>query len=121
MGQDEHHRVVTAFGTAWESGDAGALAALLDPDVTALSDGGGNVCTARRPVRGAGRTARFLIGVVARRPGVEMSSHAVNGRTGLVLRQEEVVVGVVSCGVRDGRITDVWLVLNPEKLRGWND
>ncbi|MFC4015345.1 sigma-70 family RNA polymerase sigma factor [Nonomuraea purpurea] len=121
MGQDEHHLVVTAFGTAWESGDAGALSALLDPDVTALSDGGGNVRTARRPVRGASRTARFLIGVVARRPGVEMRSHAVNGRTGLVLRQEEVVVGVMSCGVRDGRITDVWLVLNPDKLRGWND
>src|SRR5260370_23193109 len=45
----EHKTAVAAFSSASAGGDLAALVALLDPDVTLTSDGGGAVSTARRP------------------------------------------------------------------------
>ena len=39
--------------------------AILDPQVTLVSDGGGVVSAARHPIHGADRVARFLIGIAA--------------------------------------------------------
>ncbi len=51
----EHRRVVEAFASAATSGDLAALIRVLDPDVVLVSDGGGLVTSARRPVLGADR------------------------------------------------------------------
>ena len=63
----EHRRVVEAFASAATSGDLAALIRVLDPDVVLVSDGGGLVSSARKPVLGArDRVARFLLGVLAK-------------------------------------------------------
>jgi RNA polymerase sigma-70 factor (ECF subfamily) len=43
----------------------------------------------------------------------------VNGRPGLVARLDGRVVAVIATEVRGGRLTDIWMVLNPDKLRAW--
>ncbi|SDR32058.1 RNA polymerase sigma-70 factor, ECF subfamily [Thermostaphylospora chromogena] len=115
----EHRRVVDAFSRACVEGDIDALLALLDPDVVLRSDGGGLVRAARRPILGAMRVARFLVGV--HRRFADGSSRlvpaTVNGGSGLLRIREGRVTGVYSLTVSEGRITEVHLVMNPEKLR----
>ena len=116
----EHSRVVTAFRLACESGDLDALVAVLDPDVTSVSDGGGKVRAALRPVVGADNVARFILGVMRKGPDLTIDEELVNGELGFVVRAGDQVVGTVSLGVADGRIHDIWMVMNPDKLTAWN-
>ncbi|MER6978514.1 hypothetical protein [Streptomyces carpinensis] len=113
-------RVVAAFRTACHTGDLATVLSLLDRDVTLIGDGGGKGHAPLNPIHGADRTARFLLGGLWQQPGVETTLHSVNGGTGLVLRHDDRVCGVVSFTVRHEKITAVWLVLNPDKLRSWN-
>lgn len=116
----ERSRVVAAFLAACSTGDVAALVALLDPDVRLVSDGGGRVSAARRPVVGADHVARFVLGIFAKHPHlVAELEGTVEPR--VVLRDGERVQSVVSFGVGDGRIDDLWIVLNPDKLAGWDD
>ncbi|GAA4201075.1 RNA polymerase sigma factor SigJ [Microbispora amethystogenes] len=110
-----HRRVVDAFARACLGDDVGALLALLDPEVVLRSDGGGVVRAARRPVLGAAKVARLLMGL--RRFGrFEIVRASVNGRPGLLRYREGRLATVIGLTVADGRITTVDMVLNPEKL-----
>ncbi|GAA5771840.1 RNA polymerase sigma factor SigJ [Streptosporangium roseum] len=115
---DEHRRVVEAFARASTGRDIDALLALLDPDVVLRSDGGGLVTAARRPVRGAGRVARFIAGVAERfGAGSRFTPIMVNGRPGLLRFRDGALSGVYALTVAGGRITEIHIVVNPEKLR----
>ncbi|MGV9775378.1 RNA polymerase sigma factor SigJ [Streptosporangium sp. NPDC003464] len=114
----EHRRVVEAFSRASKGCDIDALTALLDPDVVLRSDGGGLVRAARRPVRGAGRVARFIAGVAERfGAGGRFTPITVNGRPGLLRFRDGALDGVYALTVAGGRITEIDIVMNPEKLR----
>jgi RNA polymerase sigma-70 factor (ECF subfamily) len=116
----ERDRVVAAFAKACRDGDVEALAGVLDPNVVSRADGGTVVMVARKPVVGAAAVARYLLGVLTRRQElggpVEATMEAVNGRTGLVVRQAGEIVGVVDLAVAGGRVAEVTLLVNPEKL-----
>ncbi|MFD5615470.1 hypothetical protein ACFWIS_33485, partial [Kitasatospora sp. NPDC127060] len=45
----------------------------------------------------------------------------VTGARGLVARRAGVVLTVAAFDVADGRVTRIWAVRNPEKLRRWTD
>lgn len=121
----EQRRVLAAFTAAVDSGDLDALVAVLAPDATALGDGGGVVPAGRRPVVGADRVARLLLGLVStyrdRPPGLQLTPALVNGDLGLVVRfggpDGSPAHGVLGFAVADGRITGVFNQLNPAKLR----
>ncbi|WP_223628215.1 RNA polymerase sigma factor SigJ [Microbacterium sp. EST19A] len=117
---DQHDAIVREFWTACGSGDLTELVRLLDPNVVTLVDGGGRVRAALKPIRGADNVSRFLLGVVGRQDAIETRVESVNGRSGLVFRHQGVVVTVASFEMRAGLITDLWLTLNPDKLRTWN-
>ena len=55
----EQQRLLAAFIAAAQDGDLEALEAVLADDVVALSDGGGVVLAARKPVTGPERVAQF--------------------------------------------------------------
>jgi RNA polymerase sigma-70 factor (ECF subfamily) len=113
-----HDRVVRAFLAACATGDVARLLPLLDPDVALASDGGGVVRAARNVVRGPDRVARFLLGLAAKDPSLAVEPAGVEGRTGVLVRRAGQVVGVVSFDVRES-ISDVWVVVNPDKLGAW--
>ncbi|MEW9529932.1 RNA polymerase sigma factor SigJ [Microbispora sp. NPDC049125] len=112
----EHRRVVSAFARASVGDDLGALLALLDPDVVMRSDGGGVVTAARRPVHGALKVARLLLGI--RRFGTSrMVPATVNGRPGLLrYRGDDRLTAVIGLTVAGGRITAIDMIVNPDKL-----
>ena len=115
----EQARVVEAFRAAAEVGDVAALAELLDDDVTARTDGGGKVPGAgRKPLHGRRQVLKGMKATLRRAPaGARGQVRPVNGRPGLVMTVDDHVIGVIDLVVADGRITDVTLVLNPDKLK----
>lgn len=113
-----HAAVVERFLGAAVGGDLGALIELLDPDVEAVSDGGGKVSAALRPVRGADRVARFLAGLARKNAGAETSVVRVNGLMGIAMRRDGRPDTVISFAVAGGRVTRIHIVRNPDKLAG---
>jgi len=113
----EHSAAVTAFARATTTGDLGGLLAVLDPGVVLTSDGGGHVTAARRPVRGADRVARFLLGVAGKgHPDQRTDPITVNGLSGLAILSGTQLVAVASFTVFDRLIRRVDLILAPDKL-----
>ncbi|WP_407562524.1 RNA polymerase sigma factor SigJ [Streptomyces sp. 184] len=116
----EHHAgLVREFRRAWAAKDIGALVGLLDPGATSTPDSGGVVPAALRPIVGGEEIARAFAGVVGRAPGLELLERTVNGQLGVVARVDGVTVTVLAFDVEDERITHIWAMRNPEKLRAW--
>jgi RNA polymerase sigma factor (sigma-70 family) len=111
--------IVREFRRAWEAKDVHALIGLLDPDAVAIADGGGLAPAELRPLEGGERIARTFIAFADRVPGITLLESTVNGQPGLVVQQEGVTVTVCAFAVAGGRITRMWAVRNPEKLRPW--
>jgi RNA polymerase sigma-70 factor (ECF subfamily) len=92
---------------------------LLDPDATAIADGGGLVSAELHPIEGAERIARLLVDLAGRVPDLSLLERSVNGQPGLVAQQDGVTEVVMAFDVAGDRITHMWAVRNPEKLRSW--
>jgi len=112
--------ILRDFKRAWEARDIDALIGLLDPDATVIGDGGGLVRAELRPIEGGEQVARFFVGLAGRAPSnVTFLERTVNGQPGLVAQQDGVTVAVYAFHIAGDRITHIWAVLNPEKLRPW--
>jgi RNA polymerase sigma-70 factor, ECF subfamily len=112
--------VVRNFKQAWEAKDINALLGLLDPDATVIADGGGLASAALRPIEGAGQITRYLADLAARTArSVTILERTVNGQPGLVAQQDGIIVTVFAFEIAGDRITHIWAVRNPEKLRPW--
>jgi RNA polymerase sigma-70 factor (TIGR02957 family) len=112
--------VVERFFAACQGGDLAGLLELLAPDVTVWTDGGGKVQAARRPVRGAENVTRWLLGVL-RKPEAEGSAGRlveINGELNLLLTVHGRIIGAMTFDLADGRILNLRLQANPDKLRG---
>lgn len=111
--------LVREFKEAWEAKDIEALVGLLDPEATMVADGGGLVGTVLQPVEGGERIAEYLIHIASKAPGLTLLERTVNGQPGLVAQHRGVTVTVAALDVTGGRISRIWAVRNPEKLRPW--
>ena len=111
-----HRRTVEAFLAATAGGDLAGLLAVLDPDVVLTSDGGGIALAARRPVLGADRVARLLLGAAHRQPVVHRAV-TINGQAGYATTDPDGrLLAVCALTVRNGRVVRVDLVMSPAKL-----
>ena len=104
---------------AWEAKDIGALIGLLAPDATATADGGGLADASLSPIHGGEQIARYLIDIAARATDLTLLERTVNGQPGLVAQQDGVTVTVFAFDIAGDRITRIWAVRNPQKLRPW--
>jgi RNA polymerase sigma-70 factor, ECF subfamily len=112
----EQEAVVERFLAAVRSGDLQGLLDVLAPDVVVVSDGGGIVAAARRPIEGASRVAPVL-GSLARLAGdFEVMPIWLNGGSAVRLDLDGELNAVASLVIEDGRITRIYAVLNPQKL-----
>jgi len=103
------------------SGDVTTLMELLAPDATLWADGGGKFKAPRRPVHGADKIARFFaaVGTLPLDPGSTVEFADVNGGPAALLVGTEGPVAVLQVDLGDdGRITDVRMIGNPDKLAG---
>jgi len=113
----EQRRLVAAFLDASTRGDLDALLPLLDPSVVLRADGGGKVRAAGRPVEGAEKVAQVVLGGQRWYPSPWAGRLvAVNGGTGALLSMDGEVLAVVGITVAGGRITEIDVVANPDKL-----
>ena len=78
----EHEEAVERLVAALNTGDVQGLMDVLAPDVVSVADGGGKVKgAARRPIVGAERLARYLIGGMSKLEGTLVASATwVNGQ-----------------------------------------
>ena len=115
----EHDAVAQAFAAALATGDLDALVSVLDPAVVLRSDGGGKVSAARKPVFGADRVGRFLLGVPRLQPTATVEPTETADGLAFLVRIDGEADSIVSVSVAGGVVTDVWIVRNPDKLTLW--
>ena len=109
-----------AFFAASRSGDMKALAAILAADVSVHADGGGKRSAALNPVIGFDAVMR-----VHERLAVHFRHNAstlvraglVNGLPGFVTREADGELQTTALDIEDGKITTIYVVRNPDKLR----
>jgi hypothetical protein len=112
-----HDDLVRTFAAACETGDIATLGTLLAADCRVISDGGGKVRAPLHPVRGGDAAARFLSTLLAGQPGIAIAVGSVNGHAALLISQGGRTVATVTLTITARKIAEVWIVLNPDKLR----
>ncbi|MEU6100371.1 RNA polymerase sigma-70 factor [Streptomyces flaveolus] len=115
----ETRDALDAFQRAVRTGDLQGLLDILAPDVVLLGDGGGIKQAVLRPVTGADKVARLMIGGLMKQgDAVSMGAAQVNGYPALIVRLDGELDTVMAVRFDEGRITGLYAVRNPEKLSG---
>jgi RNA polymerase sigma-70 factor (ECF subfamily) len=108
--------LVEAFLRAARDGDFEALMAVLDPGVVFRHDAGGGGARGRGPIVGADVVARTALD--RGRPFIRLARPAiVNRGAGVIVSSGDHIIGVAGITVAGGRIAEIDLVTDPEKLR----
>ncbi|MFJ2016410.1 MULTISPECIES: RNA polymerase sigma factor SigJ [Streptomyces] len=109
--------VLEAFLAASRGGDFDALVAVLDPEVVLRADAGALATgmAASKVLRGAKSVAEgaFMFRGTSRYARLVL----VNGEIGLVTAPEGRPVSVMAVTVADGRITRIYILSDPERLK----
>jgi RNA polymerase sigma-70 factor (ECF subfamily) len=109
------------FLSACRDGDVASLMTVLAEDSTLMSDGGGRVRAALRPIQGAERIARFLFGIQKNVPvDAEFRLENINGGKGILVFSAGVAIAVLTFSVAGGQIAAIYIISNPDKLRHLN-
>ena len=81
------------------------------------ADGGGLKQAALRPIIGADKVLRYILGGLGKAGGaLTAEPTVVNGNPALLLRLDGEIDGVLAFRVEDARITGLYYVRNPDKL-----
>jgi RNA polymerase sigma-70 factor, ECF subfamily len=109
--------LTTQFFTAAATGDVEVLMSMLAPDVVWTADSDGKASAARRPVTGANKVAKLVMGLVRLGgEGGRVEPAIYNSAPALVLYLGDNLEGVITIEVIDGKITNFYAMRNPEKL-----
>ena len=83
------------------------------------ADGGGLVSAARRPVVGADRVARFLLGLPHLLPEAQVEPTVTADGLAFLVTVDGRADSVMTLEVSGDRVTGVYIVRNPHKLTLW--
>jgi RNA polymerase sigma factor (sigma-70 family) len=115
---DEQERVIERFLTAVNTGDVQGLLDVLAPDVVLVADGGGVVQAVVNPVVGAKKVANLLRPFNRLAPEAEILPMLLNGAVGArIVGTDDGYDTAISFVVEAGRISRIYAVRNPDKLR----
>ena len=116
-----HTEVTQEFLAATWSGDLDQVVSLLAPDVVLVSDGGGKRKAALRPLLGADKVARWLLGLFQTDPLIatfDIRLAEVNGEQAVIAYDGELVDSVAFLELdADEVISRIYVVRNPDKLQ----
>jgi RNA polymerase sigma-70 factor (ECF subfamily) len=112
--------LVAAFHGAITSGTPSQLTALLSDDIRLSADGGGKVVTIGRTLSGRQEVLAFLVDRLhAWWADYGWMRADISGSRGLILTKNDATVAAVTFGYdTDGRVTDIFIMRNPDKLAG---
>ena len=115
----QNARIAAEFMAAAAGGDVQKVMSMLAPDVVWTADSGGKASAARRPVIGADKVARMVIGIVGRGfqlPDVRAEMAMCNAAPAMVLHSGDRLEGIFTVEIVDGKISNVYAMRNPDKL-----
>jgi RNA polymerase sigma-70 factor (ECF subfamily) len=115
---EQRKAVADRFQHACRTGDIQELLAVLSPEVTLVSDGGGKVAAALRPINGPDRVSRFIVGVLGKYREVELEivPTELNGAPSFLLCVNGQLSSALLLEADDERVHAIYVVRNPEKL-----
>ena len=116
---EQNARITEEFMIAAASGDVQTVMSMLAPDVVYTADSGGKASAARRPVIGADKVARAVVGLVGRLiqlPDVRVATVICNAAPALQIFMDDRLEGVFTVEIVDGKITNFYAMRNPDKL-----
>ncbi|WP_246249211.1 RNA polymerase sigma factor SigJ [Chelativorans alearense] len=117
--RERQEELLTAFEDAIRTGRPGGLVAMLASDVRLTADGGGKVATVADILEGDAVLAFLTERLTGWWAAYEWSFAELNGARGLMLKEGGKVVATVSFAFDSSdRITDIFIVRNPDKLAG---
>jgi len=108
-----HGRLLDALLHAARHGAMRELETLLAHDAVLWADGGGKVSSALKPIHGPAKIARFMVGVTRETDAIRVVD--INGLPALEIHPDG-ITRLVSLRVRDGRIEELLVAGNPDKL-----
>jgi RNA polymerase sigma factor (sigma-70 family) len=106
---------VDAFLAAARDGDLDALIAVLHPDVVYRADRGPEPAAGSVELRGAADVARQAM--VFSQQGLLIRPALINGTPGIISSRDGQPFSVIGFTVTDGRITEIDILMDPERLR----
>jgi RNA polymerase sigma-70 factor (ECF subfamily) len=112
----EQRQVVDAFIAACASGKIEALLPLLDPSVIGWADAGGTLAAVKQPNIGRDQVSRGVMTFFGAASGATLMARDINGEPGVVALRDGVVASVLALTVRDGLITQIYVIADQRKL-----
>jgi RNA polymerase sigma-70 factor (ECF subfamily) len=120
VSEEERERLANAFLAASVSGEVEQIRALLAADAIMYTDGGGVVTAARKPIYGADKIARFLVGIQRKSQFPDDPVYTpvlVNGDPGVRMDSgSEGFLSIVAVEVGDGAVQGLRFFNNPERF-----
>ena len=116
--QAEQQLLLDALLRAVAQRDVGALVSLFSEDSVVLSDGGGLVSAAIRPVTGPERIAQVIMHLAGKEDSqaLQLAAVEVNGGVGIVLHEGGRPHSCVQVEGGQGVIRRLYIMRNPEKM-----
>jgi RNA polymerase sigma-70 factor (ECF subfamily) len=114
----QREELLRQFLDATSHGDLDGLVALLSSDVVLHSDGGGKAAAVPNLVYGRDNVARAILGGLKKLVPKNLVGRIaeINGEPGVVSYIEARPYSVFTMDIAEGRVRNIYIVTNPEKL-----
>ncbi|MCC2461248.1 sigma-70 family RNA polymerase sigma factor [Bacillus mobilis] len=112
---------VEKFISSLQCGDAQGMLEVLKTDAILKTDGGGKATTAIHPIYSADRIIRLFFGIGKKFPEeYNVDYKIVNGAPGVIVKVNNKVSYVLSFTFENEKISNIYMMVNPEKLMHLN-
>ena len=121
--KNEHEELTNSFLKAIKKGNFEDLKKIFSDEVTLCSDGGGKAVAYKKVLHGdSAKITKFLINVVSREFLIENNDLSIkmawfNGSPGFIVLQKEKVITSFNFEVINNKISSVFILRNPDKLK----
>jgi RNA polymerase sigma-70 factor (ECF subfamily) len=118
----EREKLIRKFSAASHAGDEKTLLALFTDEIAMISDGGGKVTAARKILHGKSKIAHALA-MFGTKTGAALKSflYPINGELGILTFYKGKIFAATTFDVEDGKISAVYRVMNPDKLKAFGE
>ncbi|HDR7962494.1 sigma-70 family RNA polymerase sigma factor [Bacillus wiedmannii] len=112
---------VEKFVSSLQCGDAQGMLEVLKTDAILKADGGGKATTAIHPIYSADRIIRLFFGIGKKfTEEYNVDYKMVNGAPGVIVKVNNKVTYVLSFTFENEKISNIYMMVNPEKLMHLN-
>jgi RNA polymerase sigma-70 factor, ECF subfamily len=117
LNYEKNKTIINRFIEAFQMENTETLLELVSNNVTLYSDGGGKVNAAIRPIVSAANVLALLYGVIKKAPeDFYFEIKSINYQPAIVIYMNGKFHSVLSFYIRNEKITEIYITMNPEKL-----